>query len=80
MAHCNKCGGSGRIPNPKYPDRARILDNRFEGGYLPYPSYERELIRIFGSMDNIPEEEVPCPVCTGSKRLRSTSERVYNGA
>lgn len=78
--NCPKCNGTGRIPNPYYPDRVRILDSRLERGVLPYPYYERELERIFGSLENIPEEYLECPKCHDSGNRTDRREGVYYGA
>jgi len=79
MNKCIKCLGSGRIPNPDYPANLRALDRRYEDGYLPYPRYEAQLIGLMGSMGNIPEEYIPCPVCRGLGRQIEALEGVLNG-
>lgn len=83
MSKCIKCAGSGRIPNPNYPDNARALDRQYESGYLPYPRYEARLIELFGSMAKVPDDYIRCPVCRGSGRAgrhTSKAERAYHGS
>lgn len=83
MSKCIKCSGSGRIPNPDYPDSLRALDRKYENGYLPYPLYEAQLIGLYGSMGAIPEEYISCSSCRGSGRLLAVSGRprgAYYGA
>jgi DnaJ-class molecular chaperone len=66
MSNCRTCKGSGRVKNPAYPARARSLDRQLDNGSLPYPYYEREILRLFGSFGNLPEEEISCRNCHGS--------------
>ena len=73
MSKCIKCSGSGRIPNPSYPDDLRALDRRYENGFLPYPFYESQLIAQYGNMGNVPEEYIKCPSCRGSGRVSAVS-------
>ena len=83
MSKCIKCSGSGRIPNPNYPDNLRALDRRYENGFLPYPLYEKELTRLYGSLERLPEEYINCPSCRGSGRCSAVSESpkgAYYGA
>lgn len=83
MSKCNRCNGSGRIPNPDYPDKLRALDRRYEEGFLPYPLYEAQIIEAYGSMANIPEEYIKCPLCRGSGRIVGIAESprgAYYGA
>lgn len=61
---CKVCNGIGRVPNPEYPTRARVLEDRFDKGYLSYDQYERELGDIFGEK-TIPEDSISCPICNG---------------
>ncbi len=83
MSKCTKCSGSGRIPNPDYPDNLRALDKRYEGGFLPYPLYESQIISLYGSMANIPEDYIKCSSCRGSGRIVGMAESprgAYYGA
>lgn len=67
--YCSRCKGTGRIDNPAYPSKARALDQRLDRGFLPFPHYEAEIIRLFGSFDNLPEDSIECPECKGSGLL-----------
>lgn len=71
---CKRCGGTGRVLNPKYPDSLRALDRRYEDGYLPYPMYEAEIIRLYGGFSELPEEYLPC-ICKSPRRAKKRGIR-----
>jgi len=71
---CSNCFGSGRAINPDYPESLKTLDKRYEGGFLPYPLYESQLIARYGNLENVPSEYHKCPVCKGSGRERQKKQ------